>query len=163
MAVTATGAMGVRASAIKTLLSESSTFQTMVGAANATAALAFIHVVFLEDDDTIPPFAVIGFDGDLTRTVVSSSPDDFSFFDGVETVITILDVIAPENLDDKEDAFYDFDNKTEAILDEIAAISQSTGKLVITSVRSGEIAFTKAEESRGPRGWFMQRMIRITA
>jgi len=134
----------------------------LVGAADAAAALAFIFVGFVEGE-VVPPFAVIGIDGEVERRSISEAPGDYSFFDGAETVITILAPIHEDNRDSKEDAIYDFDNKTEAVLDEISAVSQSTGKLIITGVRSGVIEICKAEESRSFRDWFMQRTIRIAA
>lgn len=68
----ATNFLTIGPTELKSLLSQSATFQSVVGAANAAAALAFIHKHYAEPSDPLPR-AIVGWPDDVTLTKATSS------------------------------------------------------------------------------------------
>ena len=104
MTVAATGPRGIAMEKLVAMVSQSSTFQTRVGAGSATAALPFIHYPYLDDVDSLSrPFALVT-TGPLRSQRGST---DRSVFSG-SFKLYISDVVQSDNASDAEMIFCNF-------------------------------------------------------
>lgn len=134
MAVTAITTRAKVKAALKTLVSESETFQTAVEAANATEALAHIHINQIDK----PPI-------DETFALIINSGNDSNIADGINAG-GVLNMLAggdvelwlyrpiPESYQaNHTDALTDFENFYEAVMNEIMALAGQPGYLIINN------------------------------
>lgn len=118
MAVAPTGNLSSILDDVRTLLSESASFQTWVGAANATEALASIHIISIDDPGgtNVRPFAVVHTpDQDWNRISTGTSIPNNS------VRLTFEEDVASANQAAEADALYAFTNVMGAIVAELDA------------------------------------------
>lgn len=134
MTVAATTARGKVKEALKTLVSESSTFQTAVGAENAAAALASIHIGCIDDPSTEAAYALIVNSGnDKNDADSTNAGGSRQFLKGGDVELWLYRPIAEDYQDEHGDALIDFENFYEAVLDEIMELAGTPGYLVINN------------------------------
>lgn len=157
--MTATGAISVPLESLRTLISESSTFQTWVNAEDETAALDRVFVegvpgVDENDKDllvSLRPFALVTFD-----TVGDSL---LSFFGGTLLMMFESD-ISEENLKDHRDAAYEFTNNVGAVVVDVRNASYEAGKLFIRTIEAvGRPARSDPKEDMGR---YMQMWFKVS-
>jgi hypothetical protein len=130
MTVTATGVISVPLSALRTMVSQSATFQTWVGAANAAAALASIHMVGLAEADVARPFALVTLGDNWRRTYAGTN----RFTMNGELFLVLEGEVDAANVDDFADAEFEFTNTVGGIIEDLEALSESEA-LIVQSIR----------------------------
>ena len=123
--MTATGPLSVPVDALRTLVSESSTFQTWTGAANAAQALNSIFLVSADESET-RPLALIntGPDWRITRNAQSAAIPSGGLLISFEDDVTGSDAAAAE----------DFLNQCGGVLSDIMTASGTSGTICIHDI-----------------------------
>lgn len=135
MAVAPASSTGKVLDNLRTALANSTTFQAWVGAADAAAALASIHLYDVDPDadksfQAQMPLAIVR-DADppqVAWTHLSAWP-----LGGV-VVVEFLDAVAAANQSDHEAAGNAFRNNAEGVLDDLMALSEAGGYLMIRRI-----------------------------
>ena len=128
MTVTPSGMLSLPLNYLKLTLAASSTFQAMVSAADAAAALAFIHPV---QTDEQPPFAVLDWDPGWRRTAIAGGSRNVFQQDGTLTLL-LRAMIDGEH--DEEEAAYTFINDVGDIIADMEELAGTAGFLNITTI-----------------------------
>lgn len=132
MAVTPTGKLSLPLKHLQDTIANSSNFQTWVGALDAAAAKAFIHVEYSET--LAGPFAVIDWSNDFVRDYDSAGPQGNNFMQVAATLQLIFKGTVNTELDDVDNK-YTFLNNIGGILDDIETNAGQGGYLDITQIR----------------------------
>ena len=132
MVVSPAGLLSLPLKRLQTLLSISSNFQTWTGAANAAAALAFIHLVAVAGQSR--PHALIGRSPGSGGARGSRTIQGGSIFEhGGRLLLRFENDIASGDLALPADAEFTFTNSVGAILADLEAASGEVGDLQVTS------------------------------
>jgi len=124
--VTPTGVLGQVVDGLRKCVAASTTFQKAVGAEDETAALAYVHAWHM-DEAVDPPFAFVAPAHERRERV--SSAGAYPERGGV-LLLLVLETVEPDPLE----AFFDFDNKRDAIISEVAAAAESSGYVHIRAI-----------------------------
>lgn len=142
MAVTPTGIFSKPPALLKTALSNCATFQTMVSAANATAALANIHIVAKSAASNWPaarPFAIV------------STPQGFTVnrggFGNGRMWLMFERTTPAQYASSHEDAYYDFANLMGAIVVELANYCDLVGDGALMMPAQGIVPAAEPQRS----------------
>lgn len=135
MPITPTGIYAGAMATLRTMLSNSASFQTEVGADDAAEALAFIYQVRI-DDPTQDCFIILGF-GPVSRQIVSRGARNYFTGNGQLNMKLIREVKDSEKAD-YSDTFVAFGNLIGGILADVEALSGTGGNLNITGFEVGE-------------------------
>lgn len=157
--MTATGAFSVPLEGLRTLISESSTFQTWVSATDETEALdrVFVEGVPGVDDNDIDtlsalrPFAMVTFD--------SVSDSLLSFFGGTLMMMFESD-ISEANIKDHRAAAYEFSDTVGQIVVDVRDGSYEAGKLFIRMIES--VARPARSDPKEDGGRYLQQWFKVT-
>lgn len=120
--------------ALKTLLSESSSWRTWTGAADAAAALAFIHLIRRPAAAT-RPFALIDWGGSF-RSYGRASGAGTHFQREGDLILIVEDDVDPTEVADANaaDAEYSFRNNLGALIADIEDLAAVDTKLDVTGI-----------------------------
>lgn len=135
MAVAPSGPMSLPFSGAKTLLSNSSNFQTWVGAGNATAALASIHLIHLAGTSVAAarPYALI-MPGDFFEYTAIAGGAGFTFSQSGTLSVMFEDDIVSADIPNHDDAFFAFTNVIGEIVGDLASLSGISGALAVIQI-----------------------------
>jgi len=158
MAVAPTGMLSLPLSYLRAAISASSNFQTLVGAANAAAALAYIHVAEYESDTPAPPFAVVAWGDDAQVEATSGGTRDRFTRTGSLIVILRTAVDADHS---SQDAAYTFLNVAGAILNDVMALSGTAGYPSIKTISPLLPPSRPHEDEKASYGDFFEAAWRI--
>ena len=132
MTVAPAGPLSLPLDRLKTILSNSTTFQTWVSAASAALALPFIHLVAVSDPSR--PHALIGRAlGSGAARGVRSIQGGSTFEHSGRLLLRFEADIHADNIDVPSDAEFEFTNNVGAVLAELEAASGEVADLQITS------------------------------
>lgn len=131
MATAPTGTESKLLDNLRTLVANSSSFQTWVGAENATVAKASVTI-----EESAPgsnrPFAIVGFDSPPERE--ASAGGTRNYFE-LRTTLWLAFEAAISDTDSPEDSLYEFTNTVGAIIGEMELLAGTGGYLNATSIR----------------------------
>ena len=131
MSVTPTGPLSKPLNRLRTLLSESATWQTWTGSADATEALEHIYLVEADPDEVTRPFAVVGF-GDSYNARAEAGGAGQVYVDGGELFLMFED--EPDSEHSAADAELTFLNNVGNSLSEMLEISGTDAYLTIEEI-----------------------------
>ena len=135
MAVTTDGIMTTALASVRTVLSESETFQALVGASDASEALAYIHYGRVVPGDR--PFALVSLAEWEYQRVAGGAKSHFRPVSGAVAVLIAAD-ISTEYVGDAgdapENAYLEFLNRLEGVVVDLAAIAGVNQNLPIRHV-----------------------------
>jgi hypothetical protein len=119
MPVTPTGRLALPLQYLKNLVAGSTTFQELVGAANAAAAKGKIYLgTVLEDDSNLSPRCQLRLDnGDIAERVGTTS------WRGAGPIEMLFILAHPEGVEDPNDAYTTILNQLGAIIAEMFALA----------------------------------------
>lgn len=151
MAVTPTGCLSLTLSRVRTMLSECATFRTWVGAANPTAALAFIHIAASTSSATRQ--AVVDLTDDFNKEQIAGGGATYLVTSG-STVIKFMSTATPSAT--YEDNAYEFYNFLGGVWEELAAQSGTSGNVNIRAMTITEKPWRSQEDDGDTDGdyWY---------
>lgn len=131
MAVTPTGHLGKALDNLRTLVANSSTFQTWTGTATTAAAKARIYIESADTGSPTRPFCVVGFGEDFAISKVGGGTGNTYRNDG-SLLLWFEGAVSSGNAADSEDAAYEFLNDVDGILSDCQTLSGSGGYINVT-------------------------------
>lgn len=144
MAVSPTGDISLRISRVRAMVANSTTFRTWVGAADAAAALAYIHVGEYIGEGP-GPLCVVGMvPGGKYINVAQGMSQTWE--EGIQIFVEFADDIA---VDDQTDAYYTFANAVGAIRAEVMALSGSSTSYAVIGSMTMVVPPTRGETLDG--------------
>lgn len=161
MAVTPTGILSLPLGHLRTLIANSSNFQTWVGAANATEAESSIYLVNINEDEIARPFALIDWGENFNSTMLANGPGGF-FQDRGELRLLFEDDVAAENQDSYEDSKLKFLNDIGGVLADMRDLSASDEYLSIHEIQFQESPTRSIDDQDPAEGDFYQGRFIIT-
>jgi hypothetical protein len=154
MPVTPTSSLALYLANLRTLIAASATFQAWVGADDAAAAAAHVHLIglpppngeeFTADElSALRPFVIVGFhprDG-----VQFSRVADQEYEESARVAFSFEDEVAPENARNYDDAAIDFLNQAGGTLKDMQDLAGTDGYLSVHEFRM-EKAPTRADQT----------------
>jgi hypothetical protein len=173
--VVATGALSIPMGALEALLSNSGNWQTWTSAANAAAALAFIHqegVTYPASNDEytaaelsgLRPFALIDTDPEdgFTGVRIGSGPRH-AWQNAGSLILVLEDDIASSDKDLFEDAGRKFKNNVGGVIDDIQTLAgeSASGYLNVIQIDLIELNRSEEEDESVVTGMIFQAVFRL--
>ncbi len=161
MAVTPAGLFSLPVDFMRKTIAGSSSFRTLVGAANATAALAFVHAFSASGSQLAASFfAVVEFGEDWARTMHAGGSNNF--FESESSSLQVLFHQKVTKADDV-DAAYEFTNDIGAIISDMEQLSGTAGFLDIQETRLIEGPYRPEEDEARSQtnGDFYRILLRV--
>jgi len=147
MPVTASGILSEPLSVLRTMLSESSSFQTWVAAANAAAALGSIYLI--GTDTPVRPYAVVSRIDNWSSGLVGGSPGDYGFIASGRLYFDFEDAISSGNQASYADSMLAFKNNVGAVISDLQNTSGGSERLLLRrfDMVAGPQRFDKTESN----------------
>lgn len=150
MAVEPTGYLGGPMASLRTMLSECASFQTWVGAEDATEALESIFYVALPRASVSRPFALVSsYPVEGWGMGLAAQGSGGVFRKRGQLFLLIEDAVAAENLDSKADAEIVFLNNLGSVMADMEVKLQSAGNLTGMDVELIELRGPDEMEAEG--------------
>lgn len=145
MPVTASGILSEPLAVLRTMLSESASFQTWVAAANAAAALASIYLI--GTDAPVRPYAIVTRIDNWSSDLVGGSPGDYGFIGRGRLYFDFEDAIASGNQASYADSLLAFQNNVGAVIVDLQNASGGSERLLLRRFEmvAGPQRFDKTE------------------
>ena len=132
MSVTPTGVLSLPLYNMQTLICNSATFRTWVGAATVAAARDRCYLVAQDETSITRPFAVVEFGGGFTY---SKEAEPSIYLGSGSLVVWFEDAVASGVQANHADAMFTFTNTVGAILTEMLDLSGTSGYINIRTIR----------------------------
>ena len=145
------GPLSVPLDLLRTMLSESATFQTWVAAADATEALDSIHLVELEEGDVVRPLAVIDIGEEWSSTQFAAGVNGTFINSGQLLLFFEADVAEGATEGEAVIAFLD---EVGGCIQDIQVLSGQGGYISIHSVEMAEPPMRAVDDEEPPEGDF---------
>lgn len=155
MSITPTGDLSLRIQNLRLLVAASSTFQGIVGAENAAAALASVYPGESPDfrDSAIPAFAVVDYESGYDVPILAEGHTGV-FVPGSRFLLVLVIPITESTV---SDAYFDFANDVGAIVADMIAQSAVPGYLVVNTIGlSTQLLRTDPEEGESDAHYFVK-------
>ena len=147
MATAPLGLLSEPLARLRTMLAESTAFQQWTGTADATAALAHIHLLSSARKPALPVCLLdLGEQFERTRTTILNG----SRFESAGHLVAYFRAVVPDGTDDL-DAVYTFTNHLGAVWRDLEALAGTNGRLGITTI-SLAVPPTRIEADRRQYG-----------
>jgi hypothetical protein len=133
MAVTPSGIFSIQLSILRTMISQSSSFQTWTGTANAAAALARIYFEAQDDSSVVRPFALVFMGNEYVQQSIAGGASQV-FQPSGQLVMMLEDAVAPGNAASHADAYFAFANELGDLIEDLMALGGTDSLLSFESI-----------------------------
>jgi hypothetical protein len=133
MAVTPSGIFSIQLSILRTMISQSTSFQTWTGTANATAALARIYFEAQDDASIARPFSLVFMGNEYVQQSIAGGASQV-FQPSGQLVMMFEDAVAPGNAGSEADSYFAFANEIGDVIDDLLALGGTDSLLSFESI-----------------------------
>ena len=133
MAVAPSGIFSIQLSILRTMISQSTSFQAWTGTANAAAALARIYFEAQDNSDVVRPFALVFMGNEYVQQSIAGGASTV-FQPTGQLVMMLEDDVAAENADSHADAYFAFSNELGGLIEDLMDLSNTDSLLSFESI-----------------------------